>query len=175
MTGDVNAIVTKVIRIRQSRGFQADRGAIYNEVLSTIQKKNIKVSKNKQKVSFKEALQAGKASLKIITGQIVSQKEIGRRWEICDKCPAKTETKECFSCNRAKFLAQITHEIKGIFGTEVKFPGESKKFSCGVCGCSLAMLLPTKTSDLHEDTPQQKELRPDFCWMSKGSPNYIQS
>lgn len=174
--GEVNEIVTKLMRIRASRGFPHDRGAIYNEVISSIQKKNIKVGKNKkQKVSFKDAMAAGKAALKIIKGDVVDKKEIDRRWEICKYCPALSETKECFSCNRAKFLAEITNTTKRVFGEDIKYPGESKKFSCGVCGCMLAMLLPTKSKDLHQDTPDQKEIRPDFCWMNPESPNFKQS
>lgn len=175
VSGEVNDLVSKILRIRQSRGFATDRGAVYSEIIAAVQKKNSKVGKVKKSVTFKESMQAGKAALKIIKGDMVGPKELERRWSICKNCPALSETSECFRCNRAKFLAEITHSVKGIFGTEIKFPGESKKFSCGVCGCSLSMLLPTKTNDLHKDTPEQAEARPDFCWMTEGGPNFIQS
>lgn len=175
VSGEVNDIVAKIVRIRTSRGFAADRGPVYAEVIAAVQKKNIKVGKTRKSVSFKEAMQAGKAALKIIKGVMVGNKEMERRYNICKSCPAISETSECFRCNRAKFLAEITHTLKGVFGEDVKLPGESKKFSCGVCGCSLSMLLPTKTADLHQDTPEQAERRPDFCWMSKGGPNYVES
>jgi hypothetical protein len=174
--GEVNDIVAKVMRIRQHKGLPSDRGIIYNEVIRTIQTKNIRVAKNKQrKIPFRDAMAAGKAALKIIKGDVVSKQEMDRRWAICKGCPAITETKECFSCNRAKFLADITNTTKSIFGSDIKYPGESKKLSCGVCGCMLAMLLPTKSDDLHKDTPLQKEIRPDFCWMNPESPNFVAS
>lgn len=173
VTGEVNEIVTKVMKFREKRGIPADRGHIYNEVLGAIQKKNVKVGKVKRRVRFRDALAAGKAAVKIVTGDTVDQKEMQRRWDICRGCPALSETSECFSCNRARFVAELTGTVKSIFGKEIKYPGESKKYTCGVCGCTLALLLPTRSDGFHEDSEEEKKHRPDFCWINKESHNFI--
>ena len=175
VTGTVEEIVVKVMRYRAAKGYSPVRNRVYREVLNYIQGQNKSAGQKAPRVNFRDALKAGKAAVKITTGDIVSKKEMNRRWQICKNCPQKTNTKECFGCNAAKFLSEITKATKSMFGTKVDLPGESKRFSCGVCGCSLSMLLPTKTEHLHQDNDAQAQRRPAFCWMKEDGHNYRKS
>ena len=176
VTGSVEEIVRKVLAFRQSKGIPADRTSIYREVIAYIQGKNKAVKRHRRDtISFREALAAGKAAVKIASGQTVSKAEMERRWKICENCPMKGGIKECFKCNAARYLSQITHSVASVFGVKTHVPPEAKKHSCDVCKCMLPMLLPARSSDMHKDTKEQSKKRPDFCWMSRGGPNYKES
>lgn len=176
ISGTVPIIVERAMRIRRQQGHKTTRDVVYGDVIKQIQKKNSKtIGKRRHTIRFRDALKAGQAAIKIISGDTVSPAEMVRRYKVCQQCPLRTKTRECFSCNAARFLTSITSSMRKMFGKQVKTPSDSKKFSCGVCNCLLAMLLPTKVSHLHEDNEHQSKRRPDFCWMKEGSANFRKS
>jgi hypothetical protein len=55
-------------------------------------------------------------------------------------------------------------ELLGIMANKNRVSPVFQDNACGVCGCSLLMLLPARDEDLHKDTADQRKSRPRFCW-----------
>jgi len=78
------------------------------------------------------------AMLQTIKGNIVSDQEIERRWEICKNCPVKTSVSDCMSCGGAGKVADWVNNIKNAVGRRFRLEQESGQTFCGLCGCSHA-------------------------------------
>lgn len=99
------------------------------------------------------AIAAMKAFKEAATGDVVPVDEISRRSRICEACPMK---------QRATGAATRASQTLGLIANKNRVPVSVKNFKCGVCGCALLLLLPSKT--LHTDTEEQRKLRPKGCW-----------
>ena len=97
-------------------------------------------------IAFKEAL----------NDDVVSEQEILRRTAICQKCPKR---------KRDTGVKTGLSRILGNLANKHRLPEEIKGKSCGVCGCSLMMLLPANEKSLHRDSPEEAAQRPADCWI----------
>ena len=102
---------------------------------------------------------AGKAILAFIHavgGVTVSAEEIARRANICEACP-KRRTGNGVEEGISKFLGRLANKHK--------VPEEVAGYHCGVCGCSLMLLVPATEKDLHKDSAAEAADRPAGCWI----------
>ena len=97
-------------------------------------------------LAFKEAL----------SGHVVSAEKIVRRAGICQTCPKRK--------NDTGVKTGISRML-GNLANKHRLPDEIKGKSCGVCGCSLMLLLPATEKDLHKDNAEEAAERPATCWM----------
>lgn len=111
-------------------------------------------------ITPRDAIGAAKAFQHALKGEVVTTDEIRRRGAICNSCPRKELVR-----NRASQASQLL----GLLANRHRVPREIKSYSCGVCGCSLMLLLPATAKDLHKDTPEQKAERPESCWILTAS------
>lgn len=171
VSDDVQKLVASVQAYRARNGLP---GSGYNDtyrdvtdsIAASYRKRRVREEKERpQPVTFEGALAAAKAAVKVATGDVVDDTELKRRADICHSCPMKSESSGCFGCNASARLASIANLMKRTFGKELRLPRNLKRFNCGVCGCSLSLLLPTKVENLHADTPEQASKRPANCWM----------
>lgn len=126
----------------------------------------------KKKLGFSDYLHGAEALVNVSAGNTVDQLEINRRAGICQFCPKLEEVPGCMSCGFAGTLSNALNKIKKAFDSGFEIPNNMSKHGCGVCGCSLAVMLPAKTSAFKET---DQNLRPDHCWVKKKSNNYIET
>lgn len=131
-----------------------------------------KAPQKKKKLEFKDYLHGAEALISVSAGNSVNQLEINRRASICQTCPRLEEVPGCMSCGFAGTLSNTINKIKRFFKASFEIPNNMGKHGCGVCGCSLAVMLPAKTSAFKKDDQAQ---RPDHCWVRKTSDNYIET
>lgn len=105
----------------------------------------------------KDATSAIKAFSEAVRGNVVTADTVVKRAEICAACPAKKRT---VGVSRAS-------EILGLVANKHRVPVDIAGYSCGVCGCSLMMLLPATTQDLHKDSAEEAAARPAACWIKQ--------
>jgi hypothetical protein len=102
------------------------------------------------------ALAAIKAFKEALNGNVVSEQEVLRRTMVCAICP---------KLKRDTGVKTGISRMLGNLANKHRLPDEIKGKSCGVCGCSLMLLLPATDKDLHVDSPEQAKERPKSCWM----------
>lgn len=105
----------------------------------------------------RDALTAAKAFTHALSGDVVSADEIRRRAAICSTCPQRKLVR-----NRTSQISQTL----GMIANRHRVPRDIKDYACGVCGCSLMLLIPATKKDLHEDSPEESEKRPERCWLT---------
>ena len=133
----------------------------------------LQISFKKPSLNLASVKSACGALLQNIKGNIVSDAEINRRWEICKNCPANTTVSDCMSCGGAGRAATWVNTIKNAVGKRFRIEQESGKTFCGLCGCSHALMIPTKMQDQKQETEKQSQLRPSQCWLRWDSNNYV--
>ena len=106
--------------------------------------------------------QALKAFSSAKGGQVVSAPEATSRARTCRECPM-----------RKKVSGAIGHTSQVLGIATNAAPLELKGYQCGVCGCSLLLLVPALAENLHKDSPEQRALREKKapnCWLTKAVP-----
>ena len=103
-------------------------------------------------------LAAIKAFKDAVKGDVVDETTLSSRAAICSKCP-KRRIKSSIVSRVSKILGDLANKHR--------VPSEISKYSCGVCGCSLMLLLPATEKDLHKDSPAELKKRPLTCWMRR--------
>ena len=126
----------------------------------------------RKKLGLSEYVSGAEAVVKVSTGASVDQLEINRRAGICQGCDKRTEIPGCMGCGFAGKLTSMVNKIKTFFGAGFEIPSNLAKNGCGVCDCSLAVMLPAKTSAFKNT---QDSERPDHCWVKTTSNNYIET
>lgn len=96
--------------------------------------------------AFKEAL----------NDHVVDEREVMRRVAICQACP---------KLKRDTGVKTGISRMLGNLANKHRLPDEIKGKSCGVCGCSMMLLLPANTESLHKDNEDESKIRPTTCWM----------
>jgi len=91
-----------------------------------------------------------------LSGKVVSPEEVRRRHNVCMKCPKRERVGRDMS-TISKFL--------GMLANRHRVPKDVSGSKCGVCGCSLMLLLPATVEDLHADSEEESKKRPETCWM----------
>lgn len=104
------------------------------------------------------AASAIKAFKDALSGGVVSPEEIIRRTSICSACPKR---------RRDTGVTTALSRMLGNIANKNRLPEEIKGKSCGVCGCSLMLLLPATAKDLHKDNENEAKERPQQCWILK--------
>lgn len=139
---------------------------------------NVKTLK-KNRIDFKDGVSGANALLNVVAGNTVSQEEINRRAIICYNCKRKNEptksglleSSNCRACGFSKRLNNYITKLKSAFGAGFDIPNNLSDKHCYVCECALSVMLPSKLNAFKHDKDKQ-HLRPDNCWLKKGSPNY---
>jgi len=103
-----------------------------------------------------DSVAAIKAFCHAIKGDVVSPEEVRRRSGICETCP-KRERVSKVKTQVSKFL--------GMVASRYRVSSDTKDYCCGVCHCSLLLLLPATKEDLHVDSAEESAARPETCWM----------
>jgi hypothetical protein len=159
---DLNDLTVNVINWRQHN---SEKGPIeYNQVYNQVRSQNlhqpeVKITKHKKTrsiKSFHETLNGAKALVKVSLGQHVSQTEFDRRAEICSSCPKLSLTSDCIGCGAAGRIANNVRKLSSEFGKTYNIPsnkyGPITRQYCGVCECSLALMLMAKIGQFSEST-----------------------
>lgn len=107
-------------------------------------------------ITIRDAASAAKAFTHALNGSVVSAEEIRRRGGICNACP-----KRKFIRTRASKMSRTL----GLLANRHRLPSDIKDYVCGVCGCSLMLLLPATPPDLPVDNEKEAAERPDKCWI----------
>lgn len=101
---------------------------------------------------------AARAFKDAIKGDVADDATIAERAKICSKCP-KRRLKSGFVTRVSKILGDLANQHR--------VPKEIANYSCGVCKCSLMLLIPATEKDFHKDSPQEAKNRPASCWMKQ--------
>lgn len=125
-----------------------------------------------KKISFSEALNGAKALLKYSAGNSVSGKEILRRSSICEKCPLLSNVSNCMGCGAASVITKAVNGIRSVKGAEIPIPKAVNTKYCGVCQCSIPLMVVTRYEDFRTETTEKNSRRPDNCWLKTTSPNF---
>ncbi len=92
---------------------------------------------------------------------VVSDTEAASRARICSKCPMKRKV--------GGFIGRAS-QVLGAASATGQVPDELANRKCGVCGCSLLLLIPAVPANLHKDSPKEAEIRAKEapnCWLRK--------
>lgn len=131
-----------------------------------------KSQKTKKKLTLNDYFTGGAALVGVVSGNTVNQDEIDRRSAICLGCKELEEMRGCSACGFAGKLSSLVNSVKHSFGGGYSLPNNLDRHSCGICKCSLAVILPSKIQAFKEK--QFDKTRPDICWIRKDSKNFIQ-
>lgn len=123
-------------------------------------------------LTIRETISGALALLKHAANKPASPEEIERRATICAVCPKLATSSDCMVCGGSKRVAEIITTIKNKYGHDIKIPAPVKSKYCGVCGCSMALLIVSRfDGQTSEDNIRQNE-RPMFCWLKEISPKF---
>ena len=106
-------------------------------------------------IFYKEAVAALKAAWFVFEGDTVNPEVLQNRASICERCPKLAGIEN---------LRAETSQLLGMLAEQEPIPDILRYKSCGVCDCSLLLMLPTRLDEQHEDTLEQAEARPKECW-----------
>lgn len=135
---------------------------------------------NKGKPSLQDVIDGAKAFIKVNSGDHVDQSEMNRRAGICSygfngACPRLEDTSVCSACSSGGALTRWIGQVKNFFGFKTEsIPNNLGNKYCGACGCSLAMMIPSRTSNFNYSADKQIK-RPKGCWAKKGDKNFLES
>jgi len=109
-------------------------------------------------MNFQGATAAIKAFREATRGNVVDTQEVTRRAAICGACPKRTFVRGARS---------EVSQVLGVLANKHRVPPELSGCMCGVCKCSLMLLIPATPADLHKDTPEELAERPEQCWIKQ--------
>lgn len=92
-----------------------------------------------------------------------------RKGDVESPATIKVRADVCFSCPKRRITRGVSKasEMLGILANRNRVPNAVASYSCGVCSCSLMLLLPATKEDIHKDTPEEAKERPDNCWIKQ--------
>lgn len=171
---DNRNISIDILEIKEHVNKNIQNSSLGNSVKIDEQEKRLnKIFKGR--LSFSNVVAGARAFLSVVGGSSVTQEEINRRSSICQGCVHKQVTTDCFSCGFGGTLNKFINEAKVRFGFGFELTQDAKKSYCEVCSCALSLMLPSKTSSFKTEDEDKQKARPDFCWVKKGSDNFINS
>lgn len=139
-----------------------------DELRKAIFDQNRPVQKKAEKVTIASSINGAKALLKYAMGKAVSNQEILRRSNVCATCPKVSNVSDCMGCGGSGKITSLINTIRRQKGKEVAIPDKVKRKFCGVCQCSIPLLVVTRFEDFSKD----EHIRPDHCWMNPSSHNF---
>ena len=126
----------------------------------------------KKSITLSDAATGAMALIKYAGGSAVSDNELIRRSSICESCPLIDRIGGCSSCGAAGMIARFANTVRQKLSMQSAIPSSVKSSYCGVCNCSLALMVVTKIENFKEEPSIQNNQRPDNCWLKKTSPNF---
>lgn len=188
----IDEIVEAVIRIRKRNGVKSlEYNSVYNSIKPKISgsvqidgpdsnnyKEKIRGFKKHnsattRSVSLNDAANAASALMKIVKGEFVPEEEYRRRLLICAECPLRQQNSDCMGCGGSGRAARISMKFQEKLGHGYKLDKKVGREFCGFCGCSLSLLLVTKTINYKTESKDLNIQRPVPCWLRKDSENYV--
>lgn len=134
---------------------------------------------NRSRLKMSDAINGAKAFIRLVGGDRVEQEEINRRAGICSagnkggSCPKLAETSNCKSCGG--FMGSLLSwvgKLKAMFNSSnFQIPNGLESSYCDCCGCSLALMLPSKIDAFKFEKSEQLK-RPSFCWLKRNGMNF---
>lgn len=175
-----DALIRAVQRFRRNSNIQITDDDTAKEISAKngyeykdgIYSKNLPISFKGPRLTLAGVKAACGAMIQTLKGNTVGDGEIQRRWEICQNCPVKTTVSDCMTCGGAGRAADWINKLQGAAGKRFRLDQESGKTFCGLCGCSHALMIPTKMEHQKGESEKQNQLRPDQCWLLVGGINY---
>lgn len=107
--------------------------------------------------------QALKAYAAAKNSQTVGDAEAQHRSRVCAACPMRRKV--------AGFIGRAS-QLLGAASSTGQVPPELSDYKCGVCKCSLLLLVPALPENLHKDSPEERatrEKKAPACWLLKNS------
>lgn len=135
-------------------------------IRQNIRRQNHVIAK-KTELKLADTISGANALIKFATTEPVDNQEIARRSEICASCAFRSDVSDCKACGAAKKIAGLVNLIRKARKKESEIPVSVRSRYCGVCSCSLALLVVTKAEDFHKESPEKLSQRPDYCWLKK--------
>jgi hypothetical protein len=105
-----------------------------------------------------DIIAAANAFKDAIKGDVVDGPTIASRTRICIKCSKR---------RKSSGLSTLVSKILGDLANRHRVNKEISNYSCGVCKCSLMLLIPATEKDQHKDSPEEASRRPLTCWLKK--------
>jgi hypothetical protein len=131
----------------------------------------VKPSKPKR-LGLNDIIIGANAILRYTSGKAASNTEIKRRSEICKSCPMREKTTGCAPCGFGRRIANFINKIRAEKKAEVEIEATLRDSYCGVCSCSIPMMILTQYEDFYVEPDHKNNLRPDACWLKKTSINF---
>lgn len=189
----IDEIVSDVIRIRNRNSVSAPNfNTLYNIIKpkvsgssqvdgsqSPVFKKRVlnrnksNNTKHSRSVTIADASRAANALMKIIPGDYVDQDEYLRRLSVCKTCEIRQKNSDCMSCGGSGKAARALLAVRAKLGLSYNMNKEEGSHFCGFCGCSLSLLLVTKTRNYRKENDETNAQRPSYCWLNRNSKNYV--
>jgi len=160
-------IAIKVISFLSNYGIKKTIADIEPAIINQMKFAPIMDRKKKIIPKFSEAYHASLALFRVAGGKTVDQKELDERQNICKACPLRSQVSYCSGCGGLGKITNALNDVRRLTRQSLVFDSRLKSDFCGVCGCSLPLLLATNKYYLPEDNPIQKKERPAECWMNK--------
>lgn len=114
------------------------------------------VAMNLSKVS-----QALKAYRSAKNADTVDDAEALRRAKVCKLCPMRRKV--------GGFIGRVSHALGAATGNH-QLPEDLRDYKCGICQCSLLLLVPAIDANLHKDDREERRRRLKYapsCWLLK--------
>ncbi len=131
-----------------------------------------RINNIKKKVTLIEAFNGARAFVRYVKGDSVSSKEMHRRSSICLSCPLISMASNCMSCGGSRVATNLINEVTKLKNPESAIPIEIKDKYCGVCSCSLSLMVVSKYKEFTQEDKDKNLSRPDNCWLKSTSQNF---
>jgi len=162
----VDKIAIKVVTFLANQGEKAEMESTKQAIVNQLKFVPLKKTKpSKPKLS--EAYHASLALFRFAGQKTIDQKELDERQEICQNCPLRDTSTFCTGCGGLGKATMMLNDARRLTKKQLVFNPKMKTQFCGVCGCSLPLLLATNKEYLPDDDPIQSQMRPDNCWIKK--------
>lgn len=112
-------------------------------------------------MKLSDVSQALKAYRSARAQDTVDDQEALRRGKICKQCPMRRKV--------GGFIGRVSHILGAATGNH-QLPEDLRDYKCGVCQCSLLLLVPAVETSLHKDSPEERRKRMKSapgCWLLK--------
>jgi hypothetical protein len=143
-----------------------------NIISAHIDAQNATVKKPSNKVGILDAFNGARAILRYVSGESTTPSEMIRRAKICEGCEKLSAISGCAACGAGRRIANIVNTIRAHKKSEVEVPRNVQNKYCGICSCSIPMMVLTKYKDFYRENETKNNSRPDNCWLKESSPNF---
>lgn len=164
---DKNALMAAVIDFFEKHNIKFDHGSISRAI-----DRQSKITSSDRSVGLAEAFIGAKALLNYTRGKAASAKEMNRRASICAQCPVIQSTSGCQACGASRQAANLANQIRVHKGSEEPIPKTVSSKYCGICECSLSLMVVTQYKDFNKESEEKNSKRPDNCWLKRTSINF---